>query len=135
MKKWISIVLLTMILLCITGCSEEKRQAGIWKVGEKTFYTIAMNKTERMEYFTLTGAGGQIAVADTRNPGQIYVVSWSAVEGGGWISWKGDRVVYVPEGFSEQERTTACAGVRDDSSAMTIEEAKAYVPQLADKEE
>ena len=52
MKKWISIVLLTMILLCITGCSEEKRQAGIWKVGEKTFYTIAMNKTERMEYFT-----------------------------------------------------------------------------------
>lgn len=134
MKKWISIVLLTMILLCITGC-EEKQQAGVGKVGEQSFYTIVMNERERMEYFTTIGAGGQIAVGDYRNPGQINVVSWAAVEGGGWIAWAGNRVRYIPEGFSEQARTTACAGVSGDSSAMTIEEAKAYVPQLADKEE
>lgn len=132
MKRFFTAALIIVMLFGLFGCGA-KNKAGVGSVDGLPCYTIIMTEEERNTYFTTVGAGGQIAVSDYNAPaGTIYVIDWSAVKGGGWIAWEGGRVRYVSADFDENARKKAFSMLRSDSSAMTIEESREYIPQLAE---
>lgn len=130
MKRFISAMLLLAILVSLLGCGDsDSEPAGITYVNDQPVYTVSMTSTEQESYFTTTAKVGSVAVSWYGESG-IKNISWYAVEGGGWIACVGNCVRYVPAGFTG-ELSTAFATLRNDSSAMTVEEAKEYIPQIA----
>lgn len=131
MKKHTAIVVLLMLLVMLlfgVVCIPTT-PAGIGSIGGESFYTIRMTEEERESYFTVIDEAGSVAVSNYGQSG-IRTISWYYVEGGGCIAWAGYKVRYVPASFSNKSR--AYATLTSDSSAMSIKEAKAYVPQLAE---
>ena len=122
----ISLAMLLIILACIPSMP-----AGIGYIGEDAFYTIRMTADERESYFTVIEEAGSAAVSNYGQSG-IRAISWYYVKGGGYIAWVGNVVRYVPANVKDEHR--AFASLTSDSSTMSIKEAKAYVPQLADKD-
>ena len=121
----IAALLLTTVIL---GCGASK-SSGIGYIGDEPFYTIQMTEQERNDCFTILGKAGSVAVGRYDQVG-ISAITYYSVEGGGYIAWAGSKVRYVPADFSN--RANAFATLTSESSAMSIEDAKAYIPQLAD---
>lgn len=128
MKRVVLAMLLLTMLIGLLGCSGNK--AGISYVNDQPVYTVRMTSSERESYFEIGSKAGTVAAAWYGKNG-INAISWYSVEGGGWIAWVGNTVRYVPAGF-DGELSTAFASLSTESSAMSIEDAKAYIPQLAD---
>lgn len=128
MKQVIALIAALLLAAFILGCGPSE-PVGIGYVGDDPYYTIQMTAEERETYFTVLGKAGSVAVGRYDQVG-INTITYYHVEGGGYIAWEGSKVRYVPADCSN--KTNAFAGLSNSSSAMSIEDAKAYVPQLAD---
>ena len=128
MKRVIALISALLLAVSILGRGPSE-PVGIGYVGDEPYYTIQMTAEERETYFTVLGKAGSIAVSRFDQVG-ISAITYYQVEGGGYIAWEGSKVRYVPADCSN--KSNAFATLTSDSSAMSIEEAKAYVPQLAD---
>lgn len=124
----ILVLLIVFVMLLVLISCIPKTPSGIGNIGGKEFYTIRMTDEERETYFKITEKAGSVAVTNYGSS-KIQAISWYNVEGGGSIAWVGRNVRYVPANFGDEHR--AFSTLNNESNAMSIQEAKAYVPQLS----
>lgn len=122
-------LLCAAILIGLWGCGGDP--PGVGYVNDKPIYTVSMTSAQRESYFTILSKAGTVAALEYGTFGP-HTISWYAVKGGGLIAWEGNCVRYVPAGYTDSEIMSAFATLSSESSTMSIETAKEYIPQLAD---
>lgn len=121
---------LAFLTLLLLGCSSEEQQAGIKETSYGTVYTVIMSAGDRISIFPQEGSVKKIAVQNSK--GEVNIVNWCNLKDGGAIAWVEDRVRYLPESCMPL-RTVQFSSLTSTSRAMTLEEARQYIPYLKDE--
>lgn len=137
MRKIIAI-LMSLVILCLSGCVAQELPKGVCEHGDKEYYRIMLPKGKSVDdQFELTESWNIVVVSSFSesgaHQGNVSVYFQKETQGG-WVAYSGNKtglILYFSSGFDAKEVKIACTALtRSKENYMSWDEAKNYIHWL-----